>query len=224
MSLGPQRRLIATLFSYKPDALDLIMSLLVLFACVVFSGFYWQSPEIAQYLAASKDLAINKHEYWRLFSTIFVHANVQHLLSNAYMLGILGLFVSAYFGFIIFPLLSVFFAALINYFALMSYPLEVNLVGASGMVYFLAGFWLTIYIFVERYKGVLKRVLRSMGIGLVILFPTSFEPQVSYRTHAIGAVVGILFAIVYFIFAKDKIRSYEKWQDIQPDPIESIEN
>jgi hypothetical protein len=73
----------------------------------------------------------------------------------------------------------------------------------------MAFFWLTLYLLVQRRYSVAGRLLRCIGFALVVFFPTSFDPQVSYRTHAIGAGIGIVLGIGYFIIKKKKIREAE---------------
>jgi hypothetical protein len=71
----------------------------------------------------------------------------------------------------------------------------------------MASFWLTLYIFLERRFPVGKRLLRAVGFILVVLIPTSFNPQTSYRTHAIGFAAGIVVAIPYFLVNRERLRS-----------------
>ncbi|MCW4026824.1 MAG: hypothetical protein NWE76_05025, partial [Candidatus Bathyarchaeota archaeon] len=51
--------------------------------------------------------------------------------------------------------------------------------------------------------------LHTLGVGIVLLMPTAFERSISYRSHAVGLAIGILFAIVYFLARRDQIRSEE---------------
>lgn len=119
------------------------------------------------------------------------------------MLGILGYFVGGYFGFIVFPFITTILAAAVNAISLLTYEPNVVLLGASGLVYLLAGLWFTMFVLVESHRPISARLIRAIGVALVILFPTTFEPEVSYRTHAIGFVVGILFAVPYnFIYGR----------------------
>ena len=89
---------------------------------------------------------------------------------------------------------------------------EIYLVGASGVVYFLGAFWLGIYLFIERNKNISIRILRSLGVALILLGPTQFSPQVSYMAHWWGFVLGLLHSAVYFFLYKKKIRSFEEYR------------
>ena len=76
----------------------------------------------------------------------------------------------------------------------------------------MAGFWLTAYVIVERSHPLKRRILVAMGIALIVLFPSSLSPGVSYRTHAIGCAMGVIVALGYFQARKEQIRSLETFQ------------
>lgn len=185
------------------------MALNTLLLCGVVSYLTWQEGASRDQWTATGAEVFQQREIWRLFTTTFAHGDLEHLLSNSYMLGILVYFVHGHFGVRVFPVASLLAAALINALALITYSPQIRLVGASGLVYFLAGFWLTMFIAIERQRRFPARLLRAVGVGLVILFPTTFEPRTSYRTHLIGVIIGILFAWVYFVLNQKEIQSAE---------------
>jgi rhomboid protease GluP len=104
---------------------------------------------------------------------------------------------------------SITTSALTKYISLLTYPFEVSLIGASGLVYWMAGFWLSMYLLVERSVRPGKRVLRVVCLALLVLLPTTFQANVSYRTHAIGLGLGVVSAIVYFQRNRESIRAAE---------------
>ena len=77
------------------------------------------------------------------------------------------------------------------------------------MVYWMAGFWLTMYLLVERSVDPGKRVLRAVCLALLVLAPSTFQANVSYRTHAIGLGLGAVSALVYFQRNRQSIRAAE---------------
>ena len=98
-----------------------------------------------------------------------------------------------------------------NLLTLWTYPPDVRLVGASGVVYLMAGFWLSSYVLIDRRFSVGRRVFRSVGFTLIVLFPTSFEAQVSYRAHAIGFAVGAAYGAFHFWRKRLIFRVVEVW-------------
>ena len=68
-------------------------------------------------------------------TAIAVHTDMAHFVSNAILLAFFSYLLFGYFGFWVFPVLGLALAGLTNYLSLLTYPPEVSLVGASGLVY-----------------------------------------------------------------------------------------
>ena len=173
--------------------------------------------DLGSWLTASPAQVFGQHQYWRLFSTIFVHADLQHLASNLLFFGGLAFLLNGYFGYWAFPVLSLLAGGLTNLIALFTYPESVTLVGASGVVYFMAAFWLTLYFFIERRRTVVRRINECLALTLVLLMPSTFEPHVSYRTHGIGYLMGVVFGVVYFLRNRQNIRRAERGPNVEGD-------
>lgn len=181
----------------------------------VFSQLFW--------LGQLEDWPAQNGLLWQNFTATLIHSDWGHYLSNSYMLFILGFFVFGYFGFGIYPLQLFLLAAITNYITVYTYPENVRLIGASGLVYVLAGFWLTMFWFLQRQHLWHRRLLRVLGVAIVILFPTTFEPTVSYRAHAIGFAMGFIYAVFHFLINKDELRKSEVWKEPVPlDPEEDL--
>jgi rhomboid protease GluP len=210
-----EKRLIATMITGKPRNESFVITAATLALMLLATLFYWSDPlGWSQFLPAIRQPIFANGEWWRIFTAIFIHADWDHFFSNMYMLAFFSFFVFGYFGFGVFPLLSFFTAGIVNLLSISTYPPDVTLLGSSGLVYLLGGFWLTLYFFIQRQYGITNRLLRVVGIGAVIFFPTSFVPATSYRTHAIGFVFGTLMALAYFIKNKKKIQAYEVYKVI----------
>ncbi len=172
---------------------------------------YWSDLfGIASLLPASRESVYFRGEYWRLGTSNLIHADFQHFLANGVVLGVLAFLLYGYYGASVYPGLTLFFGAIVTGLALRTYPAQTWLVGASGVVYLMAGFWLALYLMLERRVGIGKRLVRAIGFGVIVLVPTAFEPAVSYRTHLIGFLVGIGFAIAYFSKHKERLRAAER--------------
>ena len=145
-------------------------------------------------------------------TAVAVHTDIAHFFSNAIFLAFFSYLLFGYFGFWVFPVLGLALAGLTNYLSLLTYPPEVSLVGASGLVYWMVGFWLSMNLLVDRRVGLGKRVVRAVGIILVVLWPSTLQENVSYRTHAIGCALGIIAAVGVFQSRKEEIRSLETFE------------
>lgn len=201
----------ATHLSRKPAPKSASVALGSVLLLFVASMFYWSDAfGAASLLPASRESVFFHGEYWRLVTSLLVHADWAHFLSNAVVLGVLAFLIYGYYGPLAYPALMFVLGALVTAISLRTYPAETWLLGASGVVYLMAGFWLTLYLLVERRVPLKKRFVRAVGFGLIVLVPTAVEPAISYRTHMIGFVVGFGFALVYFSKRKDALRASER--------------
>jgi rhomboid protease GluP len=199
-----------TLLSRKPREWSLEITALFLSIIMGISLLAWRNgAALLPTLAATSDGVLKKREYWRLLTAVAVHGDVIHVFSNAILLTFFTYLLFGYYGFWVFPVISLVMAGLTNYVSLLTYPSEVSLIGASGLVYWMAGFWLSMYLVVERSVSPGKRVLRVVCLALLVLLPSTFQANVSYRTHAIGLGLGVVSALVYFQRNRESIRAAE---------------
>lgn len=218
---APTYRIRETLLTRKPREGSLQVAAVSLLTILVVSLLAWRnSMVLLPALAATSDRALAGQEYWRLLTAVAVHTDILHLLSNAVFLGFFAYLLFGYFGFWVFPVLSLAMAGLTNYLSLLTYPPRVSLVGASGLVYWMAGFWLTMYLMVERSVDPGKRVIRAVCFALLVLFPSTFQQNVSYRTHAIGLGLGVVAAVAWFLGHRVSIRAAEVVELEEEDPFD----
>ena len=135
-------------------------------------------------------------EYWRSVTALFVHADLAHLLSNSWLLMIFGWLLFQVGGTTAFPWLSLLIGAITNVITVYVYPPQVNLVGASGMVYGMVGLWLTWFVRFDT-TPVAFRWLRVIAFTLMVMFPTTFREEVSYLAHGAGFGVGVVFGLLF---------------------------
>lgn len=212
-----------TLLSRKPREWSLEIAVLSLCVILGASLLAWRDgAALLPTLAATPDGVFARHEYWRLLTAVAVHGSVMHVLGNVFLLTFFTYLLFGYFGFWVFPVLSLVMAGSINAIALLTYPAGVSLLGASGLVYWMAGFWLSMYLLVERSVRPGTRVLRVVCLGLLVLLPTTFQANVSYRSHAIGLGLGVVSAFLYFQRNRASIRAAEVLE--MEDPFDDYED
>ncbi len=194
----------------RPHPSSLMFTLIVLLLVSLFSLAAWNFPDATSHYASSKTTVYGVGEYYRLWTSLFLHADLKHLLANLFLGSILIFFLVGYFGFRLVPLAALSFGALTNALTLLSMPSEIYLIGFSGVVFWLGGLWLTLYFLISSQMSLTKRILRTLGIALFIFFPSeAFDPSVSYMAHFWGFLLGILFGLLFFALNK------QKWQ-MQP--------
>jgi rhomboid protease GluP len=205
------RKLTKTFLSKRPSSKSFAVAALSLL--VLFLLFYYDR----QFFSANGFLIYEKKEYWRAFTTTLLHADLNHFAHNAFFFTGLAALLHSYFGFWVFPILSLIVGGLINFIALAIYPPQMHLVGVSGVIYFMASFWLTLYILIERRQKLKIRFIHALAISLIFLFPESFQTRVSYLAHGLGFVFGVPMALAYYFFNKKKIRDKDVWIEINKD-------
>lgn len=165
----------------------------------VLSLYDWRVPNRAG-LWASGTTVLEKHQYWRLLTALFVHSDMGHLLSNAPLFLIFGWFLYAFFGWRAFPAVALLIGAFSNLITVYAYPPNAELLGASGMLYGMVALWLVLYLRFETTYPWGARLLRAVGVSLLLLFPTTFRPETSYLAHLAGFILGIMAGSILALF------------------------
>lgn len=187
-------------------------------SCLVVSLFYWDKDgPLSSMLAASSRAIFQKQEYWRLFTAIFAHGDLEHYLSNMMMLGFLVYFVASFYGLRILAGGFMLGGAAVNLATVAYLGGDTRLVGASGVVYLLWGFWLSLFIRIQKNFTLPGRLLRAGAIFLVMLIPTTYSPSTSYFAHYFGFGLGALAGILYYSLSPQKPTRDEIEEDIRKD-------
>lgn len=194
----------------NPDAYPMALVFLLLLALASF--LYWTNEKVAEQILASGQSVFIQKEYWRLWTTLFAHADVGHLLANSLLFGIFGYFLMAHFGFWAFPFSAIFFGGVTNFLVLLSLNPKTDLLGASGIVFWMGGAWITLHFFIERRGPLWKRIFRALGVAIVLFVPQTIEPQVSYLSHFIGFCSGVFWALIYYFIRRKEFLKKEKWK------------
>jgi rhomboid protease GluP len=132
-----------------------------------------ETIEVLINLGAKVNLLIYEGQTWRLFTAMFLHIGVLHLLFNLYALYALGPMVEGYFGhwrFLAIYLLGGLFGSLASY----AFSPAIS-AGASGAIFALAGA-ITVYFlryhenFGQRGRSILQSMAVIIGINLIFGF------------------------------------------------------
>lgn len=225
MELKQEFVLRETWLSRRLDPLGPLVTAIVVAILVATSSLAWFFPEsIGAIMPVSQNAVFKSHEYWRLWSALFTHADPGHLLSNLFLFFILGSLLAGAYGKLLFPLVAILAGGLTNLIVVASYAPETQLVGVSGVVYWMGGAWLTLYVFVNRQKSFFQLLLRAIGVSLLLFMPSeAFDPVISYRAHFIGFLNGVLCAGIYFQIMKKEIRAAEVYEKM-PEEQDEVEH
>lgn len=194
------------IFSYKiPIVTYIIMAIcIILFIMMeVFSGGSTNTATLLKY-GANVDVLVKNGEFYRLFTCIFLHIGIMHLICNMYSLYIIGREVENLFGkikYIIIFILSGIFGSI------MSIVFNHNVVsaGASGAIFGLLGALLYFGINYRTYLGeaVKRSIIPTIIINLII---GVLSTGIDLAAHIGGLVGGVLVSMMVGIPDKSKTK------------------
>jgi len=173
---------------------------LVIIACILVSLLSWISnPDIVlEYLAFSGDNLL-KGRAWTLITSLFLHADLLHLLGNMLFLYVFGNTIEEDLG--AKKTLGAFFVGGIASFllSLLFYDAATPLIGASAAIF-------TLSAIVMLIKPLKFSILFFMPQGLVAILYFVYnavavyygaEGNVAYIAHIIGFAIGIPFGLAW---------------------------
>lgn len=134
--------------------------------------------------------------YWQLFTSMFVHLNLFHLLGNLFFLLIFGLRAEEVFS--LWEYLTVYFLSGLtgNLLTLLLGPWTVS-VGASGSIFGMFG---AVVIYLRMSFG--QSVMGALMFSFLLLLMTGGNEQVNILGHFGGLVAGLFIG---YLLAKSRI-------------------
>ena len=181
------------------------LTILLVVATVAVSWFAFNNPRLLDRLLLWPPAIQRQHQYDRLLTHGFVHADWQHLLFNMITLYFFGRAVERVFvnyigpvGFVLFYLSAILVAILPTYLRHRHDPRYRSL-GASGAVsavlfaYILLAPWSLIFVFVLPVPAILYAVFY---VGYSIWMDRQGNDNVNHSAHLWGAGYGVLFTLV----------------------------
>lgn len=202
----PAERPKPTGFELLPEPGSAWVSNVMIALSAMCSVLHWTRAksllEISPFVA-TKNAVFEGGEVWRLLTALAGHGDVMHLLHNAPILWFFAWILNAYFGWMVTLVGGLLIGVLSNAMTIWFYDSHVQLLGASGMVYGLVALWLTLYIRFDQKSWWVKRVMRSLGFSMLVLFPQTYEANVSYLAHATGFGLGIAVGLIFMPYLKN---------------------
>jgi membrane associated rhomboid family serine protease len=161
----------------------------------------WNDPEVLHQIGALEPYAVVvQGQYWRLFTALFLHGGLAHLLFNVFALYVLGPPLERAIGaarftlcYLISGLGSSAGVVLLTVIGLVQVS---QLVGASGCIMGIVGAWAG---FLLRHRHASHAKQRLANIFMIIVIQTAFDlstPQVSMAAHLCGLIAGFFLGLV----------------------------
>lgn len=201
--------------SRRPKDFFTITNLLVLANLIVF--FIMESigdTNDGGFLATHGSLlssgVLENHEYYRIFTSMFMHAGIQHIFGNMLTLYFLGALLERYLGKIKYSLLYLLSGIVANVVTLVYYEYfvsgGVNSVGASGAIFGVIG---GLVYLVLIHKGrladlTISRLAIYLGLSLYMGITST---GINLAAHIGGFMGGFLFAMVLYRGARTKAQN-----------------
>ena len=181
------------------------VTLLLIAVTVLVSWLAFNNARMADRLILWPPAIDRRHQYDRLVTHGFIHADFQHLLFNMITLYFFGRAVEAWFvpyigntGFVLFYLSAILVAILPTYLR-HRHDSHYRSLGASGAVsavlftFILVQPWAIIYVFVVPVPAIVYGVLY---VGYSIWMDRQGRDNVNHSAHLWGAGYGILFTLM----------------------------
>lgn len=196
------------IFSYKtPSITYIIMGICVfLFIMMYIFGNGSESTSTLIKFGANYDLLTKSGEYYRLFTCMFLHIGLWHLLCNMYSLYIIGKEIENLYGkskYLVIYVLSGLCGSILS----LAFSHNTISAGASGAIFGLLG---ALLYFGYYYRTYLGATIRSSIIPVIILnlIIGMLTPGISNSAHIGGLVGGILVSMM--VGVPDKSTKIEK--------------
>ena len=202
-------RLIKNWFTRRIKARSFIVTSLLVLLVFGLSFYDWLSSHS---LSASYDQVFTQHKYWKLWSAMFSHADMGHLLGNALLFVPFALLLTGYFNLTLFPLWGLLLGGVINALTLTTMLPQTGLLGISGVVNWMGAVWLTLFFLVDRRTNWRRRFAVALFSSLVLFAPQEFKPEVSYAAHLIGFAFGIITGVIYFFLHQKEFLAAEVYE------------
>jgi rhomboid protease GluP len=140
-------------------------------------------------LAQEGQLVFQQHFYWQLFTALFVHFGILHIVFNMYGLYYFGRLNETQYS--VPQYLAIYFGAglLGNIMSLYLIPLDVPSGGASGAIFGLVGSYVAS-----------ERKMQHMGMALLyagLIFFLSSGPGVNIFAHLFGIIGGLALGLIF---------------------------
>lgn len=183
----------------------LSLTVLIIAATVLVSWLAFNNPRLLDRLVLWPPAIARQHQYERLVTHGFIHADFQHLLFNMITLYFFGRLVEQWFvpyigrvGFVLFYLSAIVVAILPTYLRHVG-DTRYRSLGASGAVsavlftFILVQPWSLIFVFFVPVPAI---VYGALYVGYSVWMDKHGQDNVNHSAHLWGAAYGIAFTLL----------------------------
>ncbi len=140
-------------------------------------------------------------QYYRMFTCMFLHADIQHLVGNMLTLYFIGTALEKVVGhvrFLVIYIVGGLVGSVIQYiYYTNASPDPVSMLGASGAIFALIGALL--YVMLRNYREINRKTIpRYILYILLSIYSGIMNPRISLSAHLGGFLGGILLAVLLY--------------------------
>ena len=172
---------------------------ILMFVICEFTGSTENSEVLIRWGALYTSL-VSDGQYWRLFSAMFLHAGIRHLLNNMLLLGALGSAMETLLNpwrYLLVYLGGGLAANIVSYLVYIHQGKTVVSVGASGCIYAVMGgmIWIIIRGGGRAAGLTLRQMLILTALSLYFGFVAA---DVANLTHVAGLIAGFVLSVLLY--------------------------
>ncbi len=192
--------------THKATAILVLLNILV-FLIMIFSGINIISPTAKELLeiGGNRRFEVVHGEYWRLFTSMFIHGGLMHLIMNLFGLWFGNTFLENILNPIKLILIYII-CGLVASLTSIYWHENIVSVGASGAIFGLYGLILAFNIFKVYSKNTrgITWVLLGLYAGVSLLL--GFFGGIDNAAHLGGLIAGFIIGILLIVIDKEKLK------------------
>lgn len=199
-------KLINPLGENKATAILLLLNIIV-FLIMTFAGLNIVSPTPKELLeiGGNRKFEVLNGEYWRLFSSMFIHGGLLHLFMNLIGLGLGSNLLEKVLGSVKLIIVYIFCGILASIASIYWHDNTVS-VGASGAIFGLYGLILafTVFKIYPNYMRGMTWMLLGLYAGVSLLF--GFLGGIDNAAHFGGLICGFIIGGILILIDKEELK------------------
>ncbi|WNO10075.1 rhomboid family intramembrane serine protease [Teredinibacter sp. KSP-S5-2] len=190
----------------------LLLTNIAVFVVMILMGLNIISPTPHELLeiGGNRRFEVLAGEYWRLFSSMFIHSGIMHLFMNLFGLGISASLLEAILGKT--KLMSIYLiSGVLASLASIYWHENTVSVGASGAIFGLYGLILafTVFKIYPSYMRGVTWILLGLYAGVSLLF--GFLDGIDNAAHIGGLTSGFFIGGILILTGRDKLIKNTSW-------------
>ncbi len=169
------------------------------FLCMVVSGVSFINPETQSLLAWGGDFRglTMSGQWWRLITSMFLHAGIIHLLMNMYALLYIGMYLEPLLGRVRYTAAYLLSGVCASLMSITMHEFSVG-VGASGAIFGLFGVFLAMLTTKHIESSTRNALLKNISVFIVYNLLYGIKGNTDNAAHIGGLISGVIIGYAYF--------------------------